>query len=657
MKLFYYLLFLSIASIASHAQPAKNILQESGLLKSALLKNHFNAPSLDNTFSLLVYNSTLNELDPDKLFFTEKDLQGLKVYQNTIDDELKENKLSFLTAVSQLYKVSLARAESAVQQSTVGALDLVTKEILKVDTLWPADNLALNEQWRQEIKYNVLVRLAELQGEYLSIPDIEFLKKFEADARQRVKLTKLRSIKRILDYPEGFENYVASVYLKSIASAFDPHSAYMSSREMESFITSLSTEGYYFGITINENERGDIVIGQLTPGGSAWKSGAVHAGDVIRQLQWEGKELIDLEGIGIEEANEMLEVSNHTTLEFTLSNLAGQRSVVKLKKEKIESQENIVKSFILHGDKKIGYISLPGFYTNWGEGGGSNCANDVATEILKLKKENIEGLIMDVRFNGGGSLGEAVAMSGIFIDAGPMGLLKDKAGVITTVKDINRGTVYDGPLILLVNELSASASEFLAAALQDYHRAIIVGGQTYGKATMQDVVPLDPKGNKNALTSDTKSKLGFAKITIGKIYRITGKTAQLVGVTPDISLPDAISQLKFREAYTPLALPSDSVQKKTYYQTLGLLPLVELKTKSQSRVTGNMQFEMLEQYGKWVAVRQNEIEPVTLTWQHFKKQIASDEQEYLKLKNGLNAGTSSFKVTGHRFQQQQMQMG
>jgi carboxyl-terminal processing protease len=207
----------------------------------------------------------------------------------------------------------------------------------------------------------------------------------------------------------------------------------------------------------------------------------------------------------------------------------------------------------------------------------------------------------------------------------------------------------------MVNGLSASASEFLAAALQDYHRAIIVGGQTYGKASMQNLHPLDPKVNINSLKMD-KSNLGFGKITINKIYRITGRTAQRVGVMPDILLPDIISQLKFREAYLPLALPSDSVQKKTYYQALQLLPLKELTSKSATRIKGNSQFIMLEQYGKWVAATQEVSLSFPLDWMYFKKQTDEQEKEYVKLKNGLNVTTNAFTADGHHFQQQHMQM-
>ncbi len=640
----------------TNAQGQSNFIRETTLLKNALLLNHYSPRQLDDDFSLQVYNEVLDELDPDRLFFTKMDLQALSIYKTTIDNEVMDNKISFLTALILCYKKSLARSEDVILSNTENTFDLNATDVLKMDTRWANDDLESKERWRKKLKYDVLLRLIEIRSQYIAMPDADFIKKYEPQARQRVKLAKIRSIKRILNYPGGFEIYVASVFLKSITSSFDPHSAYMSASDMDNFMTSLSTEGYFFGITINENENGDVVIEQLTPGGPAWKSGQVHSGDVIHKLQWEGNESVDIEGVGIEEANEILSATNHSSLSVTTSDIAGQRTEVILKKEKIESSENIVKSFVLQGDKKIGYISLPGFYTNWNEGSGSNCANDVAKEILKLKKENIEGLILDVRYNGGGSLQEAVAMAGIFIDAGPIGLLKNKDGVITAVKDMNRGTIYDDALVLLVNGLSASASEFLAAALQDYHRGIIVGGQTYGKATMQDLLPLDPKVKTNSISSNIKSGLGFAKITTSKIYRVTGKTAQLNGVTPDIVLPDVIGQFKFREALAPRALPSDSVQKKIYYTPLVLLPLQELRGKSEARVSANKQFKTLEKYGKWAAERDVQPELVTLNWTSIKKEAETKSKIFHELKIELNAPTAPYKASSHSFQQQHMQM-
>jgi len=242
---------------------------------------------------------------------------------------------------------------------------------------------------------------------------------------------------------------------------------------------------------------------------------------VLVEFRWEGQSRFDLSGIGLEELEEVLDRSNLSALELTVRQSKGLRKTVVLKKEKIETEENTVKGFVLNGIKKIGYLSLPGFYTRWGEDGSSSCANDVAAEIIKLKGENIDGVILDIRSNGGGSLKEAIDMAGIFIDEGPLVMMTDKIGRITTLKDVNRGTVYDGPLVILINGQSASASEILAAAIQDYHRGIVVGGASFGKATGQVVFSLDPDNHQPTTIQPNQSNaFGYATVTLDRLYRV-----------------------------------------------------------------------------------------------------------------------------------------
>jgi carboxyl-terminal processing protease len=647
-------LILIVSSLLVNAQQAQNFQKEFTLLKNTILKNHFNPRPIDDTFSAVVYDNLLNKLDPDKLYFTEADLKLISPYRTTIDNSVNSGILTFLPTVTMAYKKCLERSALTIEQLTQAPFDFNIKEVLYTDTSEAADVLENQNRWRQELKAGQLERLMELRGEDKTISDKDLMSKYESQTRQQIKLSKLRPINRILNHASGFESYVAASFFRAITLTFDPHSMYLSPTEMENFMASLSTEGYYFGLSVDENERGDVIISQLMPGGPAWKSGSIHTGDVIRGLQWDGKESVDIAGIDVEELETILSDANHSIIELTLSDVTGALIKVKLKKEKMADEESIVKSFILEGEQKIGYISLPGFYYDWGGGSGSNCANDVAKEIVKLKKENIEGIILDVRFNGGGSLNEAVAMAGIFIDAGPIGVLKDKNGELNSYKDMNRGTVWDGPLILMVNGLSASASEILAAALQDYHRAIIVGDQTFGKATAQNIFPL--QAEEILTQSKPKSGLGYASVTIDKIYRVTGKTAQLKGVTPDIRLPDIFSHLKFREIDTPGALPSDSIQKKSYYQPQVLLPIAELRNKSEIRIHNNPSFTIIDKASAWFAERTNESKPVSLNWIDFKNDFLTQRSKYNFLNTTDQKSSVVFKVKNHAFAEQRMQM-
>lgn len=648
-------LFL-LLSLHGLAQQPIAVQDEARQLKKIITQHHINPKPVNDQFSAFVFDHLLHELDPEKLYFTQQEITELSAYKNKIDDDLNTTTWNFLPAITQLYKRSLLRTENLITLHTQSAFDFNKKEILLADTNW-AENEAKNASlWYLNLKFETLNELGYLKKNLPEISDKEFILKKEPDARQRTKRSSLRKVSKILNHPTGYENHVAALFLRSISLAFDPHSAYFSTVDMENFMASLSTQGFYFGINVDENDEGEIVITQLTPGGPAWKSGEIHAGDVIQQIRWAGGNWVDVEGMSKREIDDLLLESNRNVIEFLLKQTGGVQKTVALRKEKIEAEENIVKSFILEGEKKIGYVALPGFYADWGEKEGSRCANDVAREILKLKKENIDGLVLDVRYNGGGSLNEAVAMGGIFIDAGPMGVLRDKPSGILSVKDMNRGTVYDGPLVLLVNGLSASASEFLAAALQDYHRAVIVGSRTYGKATGQEIFPLQPEKAKSEASKSIKSNWGFSSITTMKIYRITGKTAQRRGVTPDIVLPDLYDFIDFREDQLAGALPSDSLIKKTYYTPLDFLPIGDLADKSKARVAQHAGFRMTKQCSKKLAELQEELDTVSLTWVDYKKLIADEGNEFGLLKEATAKSTEAFKIGNHAFERQRMEV-
>jgi carboxyl-terminal processing protease len=644
--------FIFVSAIAQ-AQQSQDFQKELTLLKNVILSNHFSPRPIDDAFSVLVYENVLDRLDPHKLYFTQEDLSFLSTYRNSIDDDVNDNTLTFFEVISKLYKASLQRTVLVIEQATERRVYFNQNENLVKDTLWTANAAMHIERWRQKLKYEELVGLFRIYKDVKNMPDDDFISKYELEARQKVKRNQLRPIKRMLNYNGGFEQYVFEVFLRSITTTFDPHSLYFSPLEMENFLASLSTKGYSFGFTIDENEYGNVVITQLLPGGPAWKSGEVHTGDVIRQLRWEETDPIDVTSIDLDEIEAIFNDVDHSTLELTLADVSGLQKQVKLKKEKIDDEENIVKSFILEGIRKVGYISLPGFYSNWSDESSSNCANDVAKEILKLKKENVEGIILDVRFNGGGSLHEAVAMAGIFIDAGPVGVLKDKNGQLLIKKDMNRGTVYDGPLVLMVNGMSASASEILAAALQDYNRAVIVGEQTFGKGTAQKILALDPQHKIDL--AQGKASAGFATITTGKIYRVMGKTTQRHGVTPDIQIPDLLNQFKIREEKMPLALPSDYITKKVYYQSYDALPLKELKAKSENRINNDTEFKLIRDYSSWLSSF-SKGDPISLKWTDFKNQYQEQQNKITKLTTAFTKETSLYRIKNHAFEEKRTQM-
>ncbi|WP_276365401.1 carboxy terminal-processing peptidase [Chryseolinea sp. H1M3-3] len=645
---FIIISFFLLNSLIAIAQQTASVKNEALQLKKLILQNHFNARPVNDTYSSIVFHHFLNVLDPERLYFTQEDITALSQFKYKIDDDLTGTSWNFLPAVTQRFKQSLLRTEGIIIQNTKAPFDVFKNEVFIADTSWAPNEKSLADRWYKNLKFETLNVLIRLQKRTPEVPDKDFISKKEAEARLKAQRNKVRVIQRILNHAAGYESHIASQFLQSVSLSFDPHSSYLSFAQMENFLASVSTEGYYFGISVDENDRGEIIIAQLTPGGPAWKSGEVHTGDVIQQIRWEGSDWIDVDGMTKQEFSTLLDESVKNSLEFTLIKAGGIERTVRLRKEKMSTDENRVKSFILEGERKIGYVSLPGFYSDWGDNDGSQCANDVATEILKLKKENIDGLMLDVRYNGGGSLKEAVAMAGIFIDAGPMGVLKEKSGAIISEKDMNRGTVYDGPLVLLVNGFSASASEFLAAALQDYHRGIIVGSKTYGKATGQQMFALEDN------LSNKKSGWGYTTITNFKIYRVTGKTAQQLGIHPDIALPDLYDSIDFGEAYLEGALSSDSISKKIYYTPLRPLPLDKLKQKSEVRVKNNSGFQQLIRCSASLAGLNEKFDSVSLNWPDYKKLVNNEGKEFESLAAITEKPTSTFKIGHHFFDRERM---
>jgi carboxyl-terminal processing protease len=637
------------------------VQQKAIVVKRMAELKHYSPRPVDDSFSVSVFKTVLNAADSRRLLFTAAEYQQLLVLNNSLDDELQGKGWMFLDKFTALYKMVLTRADSIVSKLLQKPFDFSADEKIMSSKKgegfnFSTDVAALTARWSRYLKYIILNQVYDavtpaLQQTQSSAADSSKKMTFKAGLsslepaiREKVKKAELKALKKILDHPAGYSAFVTELYLNAIASCFDPHTNYFSPQGKEEFQSHLSTEAYFFGIALDENEKGQIIIDQLTPGGPAWRSGELNKGDELLSLQWEGKELKDMTGTTVEEVYDILDELTHERLAFKFRKADGTVKTVSLRKEKSDNEENIVKGFVLKGEKKIGYILLPGFYTEWENESGSSCANDVAKEIVKLKKENIDGLILDVRFNGGGSVGEALDMIGIFIDEGPLAAVKTKDGKQSTLKDPNRGTIYDGPMTLMVNGQSASASELLAASLQDYKRAVIVGSNTYGKATMQQMFPLDTITGR--LSSGSRRN-DMIKITSAKIYRLNGRSAQLNGVAPDIALPDAFDGLEFREKFTKYALASDTAKANTYYKPLLPLPVAELAKRSAERTMANSDFRDIK---KIIEAQQKAASATTqiipLKWDSFEKWIQEHELQMQVMKGEGNSG-GGFKAENH----------
>ncbi|MGK2864716.1 MAG: carboxy terminal-processing peptidase [Chitinophagaceae bacterium] len=616
------------------------------IVKRMIEMNHVSPRLVDDSFSMAMFRSLVKTADRRNLLFTESEYKKMLSFSVALDDELNGKSWQFFDVFESLYKKALIRADSIVNQLLKKPFDFSINESVTrsgEESFNFAENIpALMSRWSRYLKYRALDNLYDIskndssgKSTLKSVAGTSELK-----VRERILANEIKSLKKILNNPAGFSEYVFQLYLDAISTGFDPHTNYFSQQGKDEFKAALSTEAISFGFALEENDEGQIIIDQLTPGGPAWKSGDLHEGDELVSLQWEGKEVVEMAGLSPEDAYEILDQSLNDRLVVKSKKSDGTVQFVFLRKEKIENEENVVKGFLLKGERKIGYILLPAFYTQWENETGSSCANDVAKEIVKLKRENIEGLILDVRYNGGGSLGEAMDMAGIFIDEGPLMGQKQKAGKIIYLKDPNRGTIYTGPMALMVNGQSASASEILAAALQDYNRALVIGSNTFGKATMQQMMVLDTLTNKPGMITNAKD---IVKITTGKLYRLNGGTAQLNGVIPDIILPDAFDGLDYREKFFPFALTFDKEEKNNYYKPLAALPVKDLALKSEERVNAEKEFQEMKKMANTIRQRRVKSETIPLNADRFEQWAKQNEQDFGF--SARNSSTANIKFT------------
>jgi carboxyl-terminal processing protease len=601
-SLFVFLLLLNYTILFS--QPINKAATNAFIITRMVAKFHIQPRTLNDTLSTDFFNQFLKQLDADHIYFNKEDITQLSVFRLQLDDQIKQQKTDFLKLITTIYSKRLQQADSIIDAIAKKPFSFSVTEKFTVaeDTSYPSDVISMNNKLYKKIKLEILNDMLDANDTLSSSnasKQKQMLDSVQLVSQKKVQSVYNRDIIRVLQSPGGVEQFVADEYCKALASCYDPHTEFFPLTEKENFESELGNQQFRFGFAIKEDKDGGVSINDLEPGSPAFKCGLLNKGDKFQTLQWQGQNAIDVSDATANELGEILSQSNHDKIIITVKKEDGTLRTVTLIKAQAEADDDTkVKSFLLKGNKTFGYISLPAFYNNWEDEntGNNGCANDVAKEVLKLKKENITGLILDLRYNGGGSIREAVELAGIFIDAGPVAQMKSRSDEkIFTLKDVNRGTIYDGPLLILVNGYSASASELVAGSLQDYNRALIVGSSTYGKATGQVVLPLDTTIDINKDNSDKKAD-NYLKVTTDKLYRITGNTAQFTGVKPDIELPDFLQADPQREADDAFALLPTSVDANKYYQPYPKLPVSLLQSTAKQDADTIKFFKQLQEY-------------------------------------------------------------
>lgn len=576
---------------------------------------HYSPKSLNDAFSKQVFTKFLDELDSDKTHFLQSDINSLKKYENTIDDEIHGSPIEFVPALSAIY------------DKRIKEVILVYKEILAAPFEFSKDETAMlegsklafvvteeerKERWRKKLKYYTLERYVDLvdqreknrdQKDFVVKTDAEL----EKDARARVLKIMNETYERIQKTYKEDERF--NSFVNVITNLMDPHSDYFPPVEKRAFDERMSGEFYGIGAQLMKDDYG-IKIASVVPGGAAWKSGEVVVNDVIIKVAQGKEEPVDVAGFDTQDAVKLIRGNKGTEVRLTLKKQDGSTKVVAMIREKVVQDEGYAKSAVVqNGNDKIGYISLIDFYSNFEEADGRHCAEDVAKEVVKLKAENVKGIVIDLRNNGGGSLFEVVKMVGLFIKSGPVVQVKERSGKVdqSTWRDNDESVLYDGPLAVMVNEFSASASEIFAGAIQDYKRGIIIGStSTYGKGTVQRQIPF---GNRNDLYSN-RTDLGAMTLTFQKFYRVNGGSTQLKGIIPDVVLPDAYEYFKGREKDNPEALPWDEIPQVAYEPWQDNVDYGALIRNENEKIKNNASLNLLQSNLQWLA--KNAELPVSL---------------------------------------------
>ncbi len=584
------------------------------VLVHTLKSYHYDPQDINDGFSKSVYKKFIKNLDYSKLYFLQSDIDILNQYELQIDDEINNQTFKFFEEADKIIVKRIKASEVYVDKALKKPLKFTKEDIVELDIdklKFAADKNELRVRWENLLKLEILKRCIvadESQKKAKEKSDTVTLKSWE-------ELEKTSREKVLKSYKDRFNrlNKITKVdrfnfYLNSITAVFDPHTNYFPPKDKENFDIEMSGRLEGIGATLQEKD-GYISVTRIVPGSASWKQGDLEAGDVILKVGQGAAEPVSIEDMRLDDAVKLIRGKKGTEVRLTIRKLNGEEVIIPIIRDVVILEETYAKSAIVIDEetkRKIGLINLPKFYADFTGNGGRTCSKDVKEEIRKLKAENVDGIVIDLRMNGGGSLQDVVDMGGLFIKEGPIVQVKQKTSAPNVLKDNDNGELfYNGPLVILVSQFSASASEILAAAMQDYGRAVVVGTPTYGKGTVQSFVGLD-----RLLPSQLTHirPLGALKITISNFYRINGGSTQQEGVTPDIIIPTEFNYAYDRERDAPHSLPWNEIPSAEYQPVRGYTDNIkQVKEKSEKRIQANSTFQLIEDKAKYLKSSQHDL--------------------------------------------------
>ncbi|NNM22634.1 MAG: carboxy terminal-processing peptidase [Flavobacteriaceae bacterium] len=644
LKILLLAVFVAVASCSFTSRefndPDKDKLLVD-LITYVLDKGHYDPKEMDNVFSAGVYKDFINTMDPLKRYFLASDLEDFSVYETEIDDQIRNKDLSFFTLVYERYLQRQEESKKIYRSILSEPFDYSQDEVIDVDydkIPYARNKKELKERWRKQLKFSAISNLYDLvdeketteknkaealsKGEDFVESENAKLSMKEMEAKSRE--TSLTSLDEYYEFVEDLErkDYFAQ-FLNVVVEEFDPHTNYFAPPDRDRF--DLRMSGKLEGIGARLQKKNDYInVVEVISGGPVWRGEHLEVGDAILKVkQEEEDEPVSIVGMRVDDAVKLIKGPKGTKVTLTVKRVDGSIEEETITRDVVELEETYAKSTLIQKeDKSYGLINLPAFYFDMKDYGERNAASDVKQEIESLKKEGMDGLVLDLRGNGGGSLKTAVDIAGLFIKEGPVVQVATGGNRKEVLKDEDESVAWDGPLVILVNELSASASEILAAAMQDYKRGIIIGSeQSYGKGTVQNMVDLNQWLRKNDM-----GDMGALKLTTQKFYRVNGGSTQLEGVKSDVVMPDRYSYIEIGERDYDNPLPYDKISPAKFDAWDGYIDYEGTISRSKERMAKSAQLNLIDENAKWIKKSRDE-NIVDLNFDKYLAEIKRRKQE------------------------------
>ena len=565
------------------------------VVKYVVEKGHYSSLDIDDKISEKIYNTYIEQLDAQKRFFLQSDIRQFEKYKFRLDDQIKDQDLTFFNLVYETSRERINEVKTYYEEIMSNSFDFSSNENINLDFENKSFARSKNEiknRWRKQLKYSTLDIISLKLGDSIKYIDDN---------------TRDDSMTLIKKNTDDFFDYISEMdrddwfanYINAFLNQLDPHTVYFNPDDKERFDTNISGKFHGIGARLQKTE-GTVKIVDIIVGGPIWKDKLLDVGDLILKVAQENQDPVDIIGMKLDDAIKLIKGPADSYVTLTVKKLSGEIKDVLIQRGIVELEELYAKSTLINkDDKNYGYISLPKFYIDFADRKSRNSANDVKNEIIKLKNNGISGLILDLRNNGGGALQTVVDMTGLFIEKGPVVQVKSTGNRKQVLYDKDPQVVWDGPLVVLMNKMSASASEILAGALQDYNRAVIIGNEkSFGKGTVQNVIDL------NRFISNSSYDLGALKITTDKFYRINGESVQLEGVKSDIIIPDSYKYIFNGEKDEKNPLKWDKIGPANFEKWSNREYLNKISLETQNRIDSDDYYSLINDRAKWLKDQQ-----------------------------------------------------